>query len=104
MLQASRRRQTPVAEIPGVGEKTAERLAEAGLATLGDLLDKSAEQLAEIPGLGEKTAEKILEAARALEQMPSEEESSEEEGGEGADAGSDDAVVSETPEETTVTD
>ncbi|HTD52453.1 MAG TPA: transcription termination factor NusA [Thermoanaerobaculia bacterium] len=104
MLQASRRRQTPVAEIPGVGEKTAERLAEAGLATLGDLLDKSAEQLAEIPGLGEKTAEKILEAARALEQMPSEEESSEEEGGEGADTGSDDAVVSETPEETTVTD
>ena len=104
MLQASRRRQTPVAEIPGVGEKTAERLAEAGLATLGDLLDKSAEQLAEIPGLGEKTAEKILEAARALEQMPSEEESSEEEGGEGADAGSDDAAVSETPEETTVTD
>ncbi len=35
--------------------------------TLGDLLDKSAEELAELPGIGEKSAEKILEAARAAE-------------------------------------
>jgi N utilization substance protein A len=67
MLQASRRRQTPVGEIDGVGEKTAERLAEAGLTTLGDLLEKSAEELAQIPGIGEKSAEKLLEAARAAE-------------------------------------
>ena len=50
MLQASRRRQTPVTDVPGIGEKTAEKLAEAGIATLGDLLDKSAAELAEIPG------------------------------------------------------
>jgi N utilization substance protein A len=77
MLEASRRRQVPVAEIEGIGEKTAERLAEAGIATLADLLEKSAQELAEIPGIGEKSAEKILEAARELEQAPQEAESSE---------------------------
>ncbi|HEY7112284.1 MAG TPA: transcription termination factor NusA [Thermoanaerobaculia bacterium] len=92
MLQASRLRQTPVAEIPGIGEKTAEKLVEAGLATLGELLDKSAEQLAEIPGLGEKTAEKILEAARAAEQAAHDEAEAEGE------------AESETAEETTVTE
>ncbi|HEY3203632.1 MAG TPA: transcription termination factor NusA [Thermoanaerobaculia bacterium] len=74
MLEASRRKQRAVGEIPGVGEKTAERLVEAGIATLGDLLAKSAAELAELPGIGEKSAEKILEAARAAEQSPSEEE------------------------------
>jgi N utilization substance protein A len=68
MLQASRRRQTPVAEIPGIGEKTAERLVEAGIATLGDLLGRSAEELSQLPGFGEKTAEKVLEAARSAEE------------------------------------
>ncbi|HEY6930845.1 MAG TPA: helix-hairpin-helix domain-containing protein, partial [Thermoanaerobaculia bacterium] len=105
MLQASRRRQTPVSEIPGVGEKTAERLIEAGVGTLGDLLDKTPEQLAEIPGLGEKTVEKILEAARAFEQSLSEEseEKSEDDEG-GGSGGSDEKVASEAPAETTVTD
>ena len=67
MLENSRRRQTPVAEIDGVGGKTAEKLAEAGITTLGDLLDKSAEELAQVPGIGEKSAEKLLESARAME-------------------------------------
>jgi N utilization substance protein A len=80
MLEASRRKQTPVAEIPGVGEKTAERLVEAGVATLGDLLEKSAAELAEIPGIGEKSAEKILEAARAAETSEPEEEGEYEDG------------------------
>ncbi|MGE5278677.1 MAG: transcription termination factor NusA [Acidobacteriota bacterium] len=97
MLQASRRRQTPVAEIPGVGEKTAEKLAEAGIATLGNLLEKSAEELAQIPGIGEKSAEKILEAARAADQTPAPEEP--DGGGEG-----DGEAVAETPETTTVTE
>jgi transcription termination/antitermination protein NusA len=92
MLQASRLRQTPVAEIPGIGEKTAEKLGEAGLATLGDLLDKSAAQLAEIPGLGEKTAEKILEAARVAEQAAA------------AEAEPEGEEESEAAEETTVTE
>jgi N utilization substance protein A len=96
MLEASRRRQTAVAEIPGVGEKTAERLAEAGVATLGDLLEKSVAELAQIPGIGEKSAEKILDAARAAEATePSEEDSEYEDGPE-------DESPAEAPEETGV--
>lgn len=100
MLQASQRKQAPVAEIPGVGEKTAERLARAGIATLGDLLEKTTGELAEIPGLGEKSAEKILEAARAFEELPSTSKN--------LDVGGDEATeavtekVSETAAETTV--
>jgi N utilization substance protein A len=93
MLQASRRRQSPVAEIPGIGEKTAERLAVAGIATLGDLLGKSAEELAEIPGIGEKSAEKILESARAADEKSAAAETEEEE-----------AEEPQESEETTVTE
>jgi len=67
MLQASRMRQMPLSEIPGIGGKTAEKLTEAGLESLADLLDKSAEELSTIPGIGAATAEKILEAARTAE-------------------------------------
>ena len=97
MLQASRKRQTPLAEVEGIGDKTAEKLAEAGIATLGDLLDKSAEELAEIPGLGQKSAEKILESARAFEAQPEPEEEAE-----GEEAGEENENISETAEETTV--
>jgi len=102
MLRASRLRQTPVADVPGIGEKTAEKLAEAGIATLGDLLDKSAAELAELPGIGEKSAEKILEAARAAEQAAAETEESDE-GSEGGGGGEGEAPA-ETAEETTVTE
>ena len=67
MLQASRMRQMPLSEIPGIGGKTAGKLTEAGLESLADLLDKSAEELSTIPGIGAATAEKILEAARTAE-------------------------------------
>ena len=86
MLQASRMRQMTLSEIPGVGEKTAAKLTEAGIETLADLLEKSAEELSEIPGIGAATAEKILESARAAEEeirsprsAASDEESEEEE-------------------------
>src|SRR5262245_29193867 len=98
MLQASRRRQTPVVEIPGMAEKTAGRRAEAGITTLGDLLDKSAEELAQLPGIGEKSAEKLLESARAAEESLTQAESEENE-----EAGdSETQAESEAPEETGV--
>jgi N utilization substance protein A len=98
MLQASRRRQTPVAEIPGIGEKTGERLVEAGIATLGDLLDRSVEDLSRLPGVGEKTAEKLLEAARSAEEsLSAEPAEADEETAEVAEEGS-----TVTPEETGV--
>jgi N utilization substance protein A len=97
MLEASRLKQTPVAEIPGIGEKTAGKLAEAGLTALGDLLEKTVEELAEIPGLGEKSAEKILEAARAFEQTPPDLEPEESAGeGEEAPGPEEEGTVSET--------
>jgi transcription termination/antitermination protein NusA len=96
MLKASRRRQTPLAQIPGIGEKTVGRLSEAGITTLSELLEKTAEELAEIPGLGQKSAEKVLEAARTFEAQPAVEEEEE------AESGDESGSVSETAEETTV--
>jgi N utilization substance protein A len=96
MLKASRRRQTPLAQIPGIGEKTVGRLSEAGITTLSELLEKTAEELAEIPGLGQKSAEKVLEAARAFEAQPAAEEEEE------AESGQENGNISATAEETTV--
>jgi N utilization substance protein A len=99
MLEASRRKQVPVAEIEGIGEKTAERLNEAGIATLADLLEKSAQELAEIPGIGEKSAEKILEAAREFEQAPQQEAESAEPAAEEEVEGAQEAAEEAAPEE-----
>jgi N utilization substance protein A len=119
MLKASRRRQTPLADVPGIGEKTIGKLTEAGIATLSDLLEKSAAELAEIPGLGEKSAEHILEAARAFEAQPEPEEADADEDADAAEESADSVEndeaaqkqaqsdgenenISETAEETTV--
>ncbi len=42
-----------------LGEKTVEKLHQAGLNTVKELADMSEDQLREIPGIGEKTAEKV---------------------------------------------
>jgi N utilization substance protein A len=68
MLMASRLRQTAIADVPGISAKLAEKLGEAGLGSLAELLEKSAADLAEIPGIGESKAEKILDAARVAEE------------------------------------
>ena len=91
MLEASRQRQVAITDVPGIGEKTAEKLAEAGLTTLGDLLEKTAAELSEIPGIGEKSAEKILAAAQEHEEArrAAEEAGDEAEESAGADADTD---------------
>jgi len=86
MLEASRQRQVAITDVPGIGEKTAEKLAEAGLTTLGDLLEKTAAELAEIPGIGEKSAEKILAAAQEHEEARKAAEEAGDEAEESADA------------------
>jgi N utilization substance protein A len=54
----------PLTALPGVGEKTAERLAEAGFGTLTALRKATLEQLTAVKGIAEKSAEKILQAAQ----------------------------------------
>ncbi|MGH7380460.1 MAG: transcription termination factor NusA [Candidatus Methylomirabilales bacterium] len=54
----------PLTALAGVGEKMAERLAEAGFGTLTALREATLEQLTAVKGIGEKSAEKILQAAR----------------------------------------
>jgi N utilization substance protein A len=78
MLLVSRRKQTPVAEVPGLGDEVAGRLSAAGIATLGDLLEKSTEELAAVPGLEEFSPEEMLEVGRSYQDSPEEEEAEEE--------------------------
>jgi N utilization substance protein A len=50
-------------EAHGVGEKTAQKLVDAGVAGLAHILEMTDEDLCSIEGIGPKTAEKIREAA-----------------------------------------
>jgi N utilization substance protein A len=109
MLQASRLKQTPLSEIPGISGKTGEKLTEAGIESLGGLLEKNAEELSEIPGIGAATAEKILEAARAAEEeirsprsAESDDESEEAEESEEEVSGEEEGEPSQPAEETIV--
>jgi DNA repair protein RadA len=57
-----------VAELPGVGEKTAEKLKDAGYDNLMAVAAASPKELSEVAEIGEQTAAKIIIAARdALE-------------------------------------
>lgn len=51
-------------ELPGVGEKLARRLIEAGLDSYQKLADASEEILVKVEGIGLKTAQKVIGAAR----------------------------------------
>ena len=50
---------TPLQEVAGIGEKTAEKLMERGITTVERLGEMTPEQLQEIPGIGPKMVEKI---------------------------------------------
>ena len=79
MLLVSRRKQTPIAEVPGIGDEAPARLSAAGIATLGDLVDKTPEELAALPSLEDVPMEEVLEAGRAFLEAPEEEEAEAEE-------------------------
>ena len=49
--------------LPGVGEKTIQRLLDAGFRSLEELVEAGVGTLCEIEGVGEKTAQKIVEAS-----------------------------------------
>ena len=58
----------PLEQLEGIGPATRQRLADAGIATIGQLAGMTMEQLSEVKGVGEKTAAKLLETAKdALE-------------------------------------
>lgn len=52
-----------IAELEGVGAKTAERLREAVFSSIDDIASTDVAHLAEVPGIGKRTAEKIHSAA-----------------------------------------
>jgi len=54
----------PELELPGVAEKTIEKLKEAGFNSLDKLLKARVEDLTAVPGIGQKTVEKILAAVK----------------------------------------
>ncbi|HDL01146.1 MAG TPA: transcription termination factor NusA [candidate division Zixibacteria bacterium] len=56
----------PVGQLDGVGEKIAERLADADIGSVQRLANTSIEALTRIDGLGAKTAESLLEKAQAF--------------------------------------
>jgi len=51
-------------DLPGVGEKTAETLAEAGLGTLMSIAVSSPAEISSVAGISEKVARKLIKAAR----------------------------------------
>ena len=57
---------TPVTELPGIGPKTAEQLAEQGIDTIQALLDAGVERLAQIPGISQAKAEAFIQSASEL--------------------------------------
>lgn len=58
--------QKNLADIEGVGPKTAEVLIKGGWTTAQKISDAKVDQLTSLQGIGEKTAEKIIESAREV--------------------------------------
>jgi N utilization substance protein A len=54
----------PVAQMEGVGEKTALLLGENGFNTVHDILEANVEKLSSLPGIGTKKAERLMESAK----------------------------------------
>ena len=55
---------TPIEQVTELGEAIMEKLIAAGITTVEELADMTAEELGEVPGIGDKTVEKIAVAVR----------------------------------------
>ncbi len=55
-----------ILKIPGVGEKTAMAILDAGLRSVSELAETTPEELSTVPGIGAKTAKKIIQSAAEL--------------------------------------
>ena len=55
---------TPIEQVSELGEAILEKLIAAGITTVEEVADMTAEELAEVPGIGEKSIEKISVAVR----------------------------------------
>jgi N utilization substance protein A len=53
-------------QIPGIGEKTAENLKEAGFKTLETIAKAKPEEIMKVKGIGEKKAKKIISEAKKI--------------------------------------
>jgi len=60
------RRDVPIEELSGVGEKTVAALKDAGFKTIADIAGAEPAQLTEVKGIGEKKAEKLIAEAKKL--------------------------------------
>ena len=56
----------PLAEVPGTGQVTRNRLEAAGILSANDLVRVSLNTLLKVPGIGEATAEKLRETAQGI--------------------------------------
>lgn len=56
----------PLAEVPGTGQVTRNRLEAAGILSANDLVRVSLNTLLKVPGIGETTAEKLRETAQEI--------------------------------------
>ncbi len=56
----------PLAEVPGTGQVTRNRLEAAGILSANDLVRVSLNTLLKVPGIGETTAEKLRETAQGI--------------------------------------
>ena len=55
---------TPIEQVSELGESILEKLIAAGITTVEEVADMTAEELAEVPGIGEKSIDKITVAVR----------------------------------------
>jgi N utilization substance protein A len=55
---------TPVEQVVELGETILEKLIAAGITTVEQVADMTAEELGEVPGIGEKSVERIATAVR----------------------------------------